>query len=103
MNTEEKALNVQSVEDAQTKVSDIEVVGNGNMFALLCKASSKSQGWMKSAKAMEVPYGCVVQVTTQQKNPDGSYVVAEALTFVPAVKLALDNNGGRQMVPITQG
>jgi hypothetical protein len=27
--------------------------------------------------------GVVVQVTTQQRNPDGSYAVAEALTFVP--------------------
>jgi len=34
---------------------------------------------------MEVGEGCVVQVTTQQKNPDGSYSIAEALTFVPNV------------------
>ncbi len=93
MATEEKALNVQSVADAEAKVSDIEVVGNGDTFALLCKASSKSQGWMKSAKAMETPTGCVVQVTTQ--NGDN---VAEALTFVPGVKIAPDVNGGRKLV-----
>lgn len=52
---------------------------------------------MKSAKAMQVPGGCVVQVTTQQKNLDGSYAVAEALTFVPAVRIVPDDNGGRKL------
>lgn len=95
METQEKALDVQSVEDAKAKVSDINVVGNGDTFALLCKASSKSQGWMKSAKAMEVPGGCVVQVTTQQ-----GINVAEALAFVPGVKIADDVNGGRKLVAL---
>jgi hypothetical protein len=96
--TEDKSLDVTSVADAQAKVSDIVVVGNGDMFALLCKASSKSQGWMKSAKAMETPIGCVVQVTTQQRNSDGTYSIAEALCFVPEMKLAPDVNGGRKLV-----
>lgn len=95
MENQGKALDVQSVKDAKTKVSDIQVVGNGDMFALLCKASSKSQGWMKSAKAMEVPGGCVVQVTTQQNDH-----IAEALTFVPGVKIAEDVNGGRKLVSL---
>lgn len=44
---------------------------------------------------MEVTSGCVVQVTTQQRNPDGSYVVAdEALTFVPNVRIVKDTNIG---------
>lgn len=90
----EKSLDVTSVEDAQAgKVSDIVVVGDGNMFQLLCKASSKSQGWMKSAKAMQTPSGCVVQVTTQQGDN-----VAEALTFVPGVKIVEDINKGRKLV-----
>jgi hypothetical protein len=43
---------------------------------------------MKSTKAMEIPgSGCVVQVTTQQRNLDGSYSVAEALTYVPYTKI----------------
>ena len=91
-----KALDVVSVEDAaQGKVSDIKVVGNGNTFQLLCKASSKEQGWMKSAKAAaEIDgVGCVVQVTTQQGDN-----VAEALTFVPGVRIADDENGGRKLV-----
>ena len=52
---------------------------------------------MKSTKAMEVSGGCVVQVTTQQRNPDGSYAVAEALTFVPGVKIEPDVNNGRKL------
>lgn len=92
MSTEEKSLDVTSVEDAKTKVNDIVVVGNGDMFTLLCKASSKSQGWMKSAKAMETPNGCVVQVTTQQGSN-----VAEALTFVPGVRIVGDVNGGKRL------
>lgn len=89
-----KALDVVNFEDARSKVSDIVGVGNGNLFQLLCKASSKAQGWMKSAKAMEIPdIGCVVQVTTQQGDQ-----VAEALTFVPSVRIADDENNGRKLV-----
>lgn len=84
---EEKTLNNLDVNGAHKQVSDLEVVGNGDAFALLLKASSKKQGWMKSTKAMQVPGGALVQVTTQQRNPDGSYAVAEALTFVPGAKV----------------
>ena len=88
------------VSGARQNVKDIQVVGNGDMFRLLCKASSQAQGWMKSTKAMEVPGGCVVQVTTQQRNPDGSYAVAEALTYVPGVQIVNDVDGGRKLIDI---
>jgi len=88
-----KTLDVRTVQDAKEKINDIEVVGNGDMFQLLCKASSKSQGWMKSAKAMETPMGCVVQVTTQQGDN-----IAEALTFVPGAVIADDVNGGKTLI-----
>jgi hypothetical protein len=94
----EKTMHNSDVSGARQNVPDIKVVGNGDMFKLLCKASSQAEGWMKSSKAMEVPGGCVVQVTTQQRNPDGSYAVAEALTFVPGVKIANDENNGRKLV-----
>ena len=42
--------------------------------------------------------GCIVQVTTQQRNPDGSYSVAEAVTFVPGVRITDDENSGRKLV-----
>jgi hypothetical protein len=82
------------VEEVHAKVPDVKVAGNGDSFRLLCKASSKEQGWMKSAKALEIAgVGCVVQVTTQQGDN-----VAEALTFVPGVKIADDVNGGRKLI-----
>ena len=69
---------------AKQNVKDIVFFGNGDTFKLLCKASSKNEGWLKSTKAMEIPgVGCVVQVTTQQGDN-----VAEALTFVPGVVIA---------------
>ena len=93
-----KTLDVTSIADATTKVSDIKVIGNGDTFQLLCKASSASQVWMKSAKAMEIDgVGCVVQVTTQQGNN-----VAEALVFVPNVTIIEDVNGGRKLVTANQ-
>lgn len=73
---------------AKDNVKDIQFWGNGDTFKLISKASSQNEGWMKSTKAMEIKHiGCVVQVTTQQKNADDSYSVAEALTFVPGAKI----------------
>ena len=95
---EEKTLHNSDVSGARQNVKDINVVGNGDMFRLLCKASSQAQGWMKSTKACEVVGGCLVQVTTQQRNPDGSYAVAEALSFVPEVKIGDDENNGRKLI-----
>lgn len=105
----EKTLGNTDVNGAHKNVPDIQVFGNGDMFQLLCKASSQAEGWMKSTKAMEIPkVGCVVQVTTQQRNPDGSYAVAEALTFVPGVEVEVDVNPdtgevrGRELLPIAE-
>jgi len=95
-----KTLDNPDEASTRKSVLDVKIVGNTNIFQLLCKASSQNEGWMKSSKAMEVPGGCVVQVTTQQRNPDGSYAVAEALTFVPGVKIADDVNEGRKLVAI---
>lgn len=95
-----KTLHNSDISGTRQNVKDVAVVGNGDMFQLLCKASSQEEGWMKSTKAMQVPGGCVVQVTTQQRNPDGSYAVAEALTFVPGVKIEDDENNGRKLVSL---
>jgi hypothetical protein len=68
---------------ASKNVKDIAFWGDGDTFKLISKASSQSEGWMKSTKAMQIDQvGCVVQVTTQQDNN-----VSEALTFVPSVKI----------------
>lgn len=106
----DKTLNNTTANQAVDQVSDHETWGEENVFKLICKASSKKEGWMKSTKAMEIPgVGCVVQVTTQQVNDTGFYkpfddkgvaisdftaenevhnsVIAEAVTFVPGVKI----------------
>ena len=98
MSTPEKTLHNSDISGAKKNVPDIVVYGNGDLFKLLSKASSQREGWMKSIKVMEIPHvGCLVQVTTQQRNPDGSYAVAEALQFVPGVVL-LENAAGRCLI-----
>jgi len=84
-----KSLTNTDSNGARKNVKDIVFWGNGDTFKLISKASSEKEGWMKSTKAMEVIYDnngigadVVVQVTTQQRNPDGSYVIAEAVTTV---------------------
>ena len=42
---------------------------------------------IKELVKLGVEIGVVVQVTTQQKNKDGSYSVAEAITYIPNVKI----------------
>ncbi len=94
-----KTLHNSTVSGARQNVSDLIIFGDGDTFKLICKASSKEEGWMKSTKAMQIDnVGCVVQVTTQQGDN-----VSEALTFVPAVKIELidgDKANGRKLVPI---
>ena len=93
-----KTLHNSDISGAKKNVPDIVVYGNGDLFKLLSKTSSQREGWMKSTKVMEIPHvGCLVQVTTQQRNPDGSYAVAEALQFVPGVVL-LENAAGRCLI-----
>lgn len=84
-----KTLDISEVKGAKANISDLKIYGDGDTFRLLCKASSESQGFMKSTKVCNVGTDCIVQVTTQQRNPDGSYVVAEALTFVPNANIDL--------------
>ena len=90
-----KTLHNSDISGARQNVKDIQVFGNGDMFQLLCKASSKTENWMKSTKACEIPgVGCVVQVTTQQGDS-----VAEAIAFVPGVCIVNDpEHGGRRLV-----
>ena len=79
-----KSLGNTDSNGAKKNVKDIQFWGNGDTFKLISKASSKVEGWMKSTKAMEIEgVGCVVQVTTQQGDN-----IAEALTFVPGVKVS---------------
>ena len=87
-----KTYENSDVSEAKKNVRDLKTFGDGDMFQLLCKASSKEEKWMKSTKAMEIPgVGCVVQVTTQQGDN-----VAEALCFVPGVKIMINLDTGHK-------
>lgn len=79
----EKSLDVTNMDELVQRVSDVQVFGDPGLWVCLCKASSEQQGWMKSTKKMKVEGGYLYQVSTQQRSPDGNYVVAEALAFVP--------------------
>jgi len=82
----DKVLDITDIEQAKAQISDLKTFGNGDLFRLISKASSKSGGWMKSTKAMQIDgIGCVVQVTTQQGDN-----IAEALCFVPGVQICTD-------------
>lgn len=94
----EKDLGISEVRGAKANIPDLQVYGDGDTFALLCKASSQAAGWMKATKVCNVPGGCIVQVTTQQKNPDGSYAVAEALTYVPGVQMSTSTSPRKLVV-----
>ena len=88
-------MDAVSTADAVTKSgNDSKVVGNPDNWQLLTKFSSKSLGVAKSSKACEIEgVGCIVQVTTKEGDS-----VAEALTFVPGVKIVGDINDGRKLV-----
>lgn len=94
----EKDLGITEVRGAKANIPDLAVYGDGDTFKLLCKASSQEQGWMKSTKVCNIPnVGCIVQVTTQQRNPDKSYSVAEALTFCPGAFMWEGPDGQRYL------
>jgi len=83
MENTDKTYGNTTASGAKKNVKDITFWGDGDTFKLISKASSKAEKWMKSTKAMEIRgVGCVVQVTTQQGDN-----VAEALTFIPGVKI----------------
>ena len=89
----DRTLDNTNAREAKAKILDLVIVGDGDAWRLLCKASSKAEGWMKSTKAMEIPgVGCLVQVTTQQ-----GHRVAEAVSFVPGVRIVPDVNDGRKL------
>jgi len=91
-----KTLDIDAVKTAKDNIKDIKFFGDPHTFRLISKASSKEEDWMKSTKAMEIEgVGCVIQVTTQQGDN-----VAEALTFVPGVRIEEYPNGIRRIMPI---
>ena len=94
-----KTMGNTTASQAKDNVKDLQIWGDGDTWKLICKASSEKEEWMKSTKAMEIAgVGCLVQVTTQQ-----DYMPAEAITFVPGVRIeeVKDDKGnliGRKLV-----
>lgn len=94
-----RQLDISDTKPDKKNIDDLVMFGDTSMLKLLCKASSQKEGFMKSTKAMEIPgVGCVVQATTQQRNPDGSYAVAEALTLVPGAIIEETINDDKEVV-----
>lgn len=87
-----KTLDITDFKGAIENIKDIKKHGDPDSFKLICKASSKEEGWMKSTKAMQVRGGCIVQVSTQQGNN-----VAEAICFVPHISIHENEDGTRKL------
>jgi hypothetical protein len=85
---EGKDFGISNTKAAKENINDLVLYGDNNLWTLLSKASSQSGRWMKSTKAMQVPYGVIIQVTTQQGDH-----VAEALQYVPGVVVRKNPDG----------
>lgn len=81
--SEQKSLGNENTIGAVRGANDLIVFGNPDKWVLICKASSEAQGWAKSTKAYQLTTGSIVQVTSERRNPDGSWTLSEALQFVP--------------------
>jgi hypothetical protein len=97
----EKTLGNTCSNGATKDVKDIVFWGDCDVFKLISKASSQSEGWIKSTKAMQAGSSVVIQVTTQQRNTDRSYAVAEALTTINNAFIGetyVDGDDGKRIV-----
>lgn len=62
-----------------------QVYGDPDQLRLLFKVQTAE--FKKSTKAMQMPNGCLIQVSTERRGAGDSWVVAEALEFVPGVTI----------------
>ena len=92
----EKTLTITDSDDLVS--NDIEVTGDPNSWKLICKVANTKEKWMKSTKALVVGSNVILQVSTQQINPDGSNSLAEALVFVPNSSICEDADGNRSLI-----
>jgi hypothetical protein len=74
------------------------VYGNPDHLKLLFKVETNS--WSRSTKAMQVSGGALVQVSTKQLNPDTSWSIAEALTYVPGVVIVDEPDGEGRLLDV---
>lgn len=99
MKKKERPVSIKNTEDALKRIDDSEVIGNPDVWEIVCKFSSKSLGIFKSTKAMEIP-GAGVYLHTFTREPNG---VSESLFFQPGLKLKrLVDGKGNKYVKIVQ-
>lgn len=91
-----KTLGLSNTVEAQQEISDLAVIGNGDLFKLLSKVSSKIEEWEKTTEAMYITgIGCVVHTITQQEDN-----ISEALLLIPGTRLESDINDGLKVVKL---
>lgn len=84
---------ITSTEDAKKRRGRVSAVfGDPDHFQLLFKVTGP--GLVKSTKAMEVPGGCLVLVSSEHQNLDGEWTSSEALEFVPNAVIVKDRKAG---------
>lgn len=91
----EKTLSNSANSTVKDNVPDVVLMGvKSNNWRLMCKAFSKKEGWMKSTKGLNLSTNQVlIQTTTQQKNSDGSYSIADTLIAVNGNLIESDEKG----------
>jgi hypothetical protein len=91
----EKTLSNNANSTVKDNVPDVVLMGvKSNNWRLMCKAFSKKEGWMKSTKGLNLSTNQVlIQTTTQQKNSDGSYSIADTLIAVNGNLIESDEKG----------
>ena len=82
-----KDLAISPDRPVETHVTDLVSFGDIHAWKLICKASSQSQGWMKTTKAMDMQGNVLIQTETQQRNADGTYSLSQSLAVVPGVRI----------------
>jgi hypothetical protein len=73
--------------------------GDPDRLKLLFKAQGST--WTKSTKAMDVPGGCLVQVSNERQSDSGEWTVAEALAYVPGARVKTLEGGGFALGDVT--
>lgn len=79
----DRNLHNTSSADAKATTPDIQVHGNPDAWECICKASSQSQGWMKSTKRMRVEGGYIYQSTTEHRSGGLVTACSDSMVFVP--------------------
>lgn len=82
-----QALVRQGREEGRNAASELEVIGDPDLWRVLQQVKDPRRGWIKTTRAMEIPgEGCLIQSCTRKSEADGSAHFSEAMQFVPGVK-----------------